>query len=303
LSPIKIIPVVKETLKFLRTTVPKQIAIRENLEAESAMIKGDPTQIHQVLMNLCSNAVQAMGEQGGVLEVSLADVEVDAHMLARHVALKPGPYLKLTVSDTGRGMNQELIKRIFEPFYTTKKPGEGTGMGLAVVHGIVKRHEGAIITYSEPGKGSTFNVFLPLIQGTKEQETVSPEAIPRGNERILFVDDEEVQCRTARLLLERLGYTVITQTDSREALRVFRSKRDEFDLVITDQKMPHMEGITLAEKMMSIRSDIPIILCTGFSEGVSEKGVKGKGIRGFMMKPFSARQLAETIRRVLKKRS
>ena len=302
LSPIRITPVIKETLKFLRASLPQHIEIRENFDAESGMIMADPTQFHQVLMNLCSNAVHAMREKGGVLEVSLADVEVDAHMLAKHLDLKPGPYLRLVVSDTGHGMSQELIKRIFEPFFTTKKPGEGTGMGLAVVHGIVKRHEGAIITYSEPGKGTTFNLFFPRVQGKQEQETAKLEAIPMGAERILLVDDEEVQCQSGQHLLERLGYTVVTASNSLEALDLFRTQPNAFNVVITDQNMPRLTGIELAEKMLHIRSDIPIILCTGFSEVIDGKEAKARGIQEFMMKPFSARQLAETIRRVLGER-
>jgi len=301
-SPIRITPVIKETLKFLRTSLPQHIEISENFAVESGMIMADPTQIHQVLMNLCNNAVHAMRERGGVLEVSLADVEVDAHMLARHLDLKPGPYLKLVVSDTGHGMDQEILKRIFDPFFTTKKPGEGTGMGLAVVHGIVKRHEGAIITYSEPGKGATFHVFFPRIQGLVEQEQLTLDDIPMGDERILLVDDEEVQCRSGQHLLKRLGYTVTTTTDSLEALELFRAQPDAFNLVITDQSMPGLTGIQLAERLMQIRPDIPVILCTGFSEVVDGKEAKAMGIQEFMMKPFSARQLAETIRRILGER-
>jgi PAS domain S-box-containing protein len=301
-SPIKITPVVKETLKFLKTTAPQGIEIREHFAAESGMILADPTQIHQVLMNLCSNAVHAMRAKGGVLEVSLGDVEVDVYMFAKHRDLKPGPYLKLTVSDTGSGMDQETAKRIFDPFFTTKKPGEGTGMGLAVVHGIVKRHEGSIITDSEPGKGSTFHVYFPRIEGEPRAERAEPEAIPMGTERILFVDDEEAQARSGWHLLERLGYDVTTSTDSLEALETFRAQPDAFDLVITDQRMPGLTGMQLAAELMQIRSDISIILCTGFSEVVDGNKAKAGGIREFMMKPFSARQLAETIRRVLGKR-
>ena len=298
-SPIRITPVIKETLKFLKATAPQNIEIRENFDVESGMIMADPTQIHQVLMNLCSNAVHAMRGKGGVLEVSLADVEVDAHLLASNLDLKPGPYLKLMVRDTGHGMDQELIKRIFEPFFTTKKPGEGTGMGLAVVHGIVTRHEGAVITDSELGQGATFQVFFPRMQGHVEQEPLTLDAIPTGDERILLVDDEEVQVRSGRHLLERLGYTVTTTTDSIEALEIFRTQPEAFNIVITDQSMPGLTGIQLAERLMHIRPDIPIILCTGFSEVVDGKEAKAMGIREFMMKPFSARQLAETIRRIL----
>jgi PAS domain S-box-containing protein len=298
-KPIKLTPVIKEALRFLRATVSQNIELRENIDAESGMMLGDPTQIHQVVMNLCSNAAYAMREKGGMLEVSLTAVEVDAHMLAKHLDLKPGPYLKLTVSDTGHGMSQDIMKRIFDPFFTTKKTGEGTGMGLAVVHGIVKRHEGTIITYSEVGKGTTFNIFFPRIEGDLESEAMDLGAIPMGTERILFVDDEEVQVRSGQRLLERLGYHVVATTDGRDALEVFRSKPDAFDLVITDQSMPRLTGIRLAEKMMRIRPDIPVILCTGFSEGVDGKKARATGIREFMMKPFSVRQLAETIRRVL----
>jgi two-component system cell cycle sensor histidine kinase/response regulator CckA len=195
-----------------------------------------------------------------------------------------------------------VAKRIFDPFFTTKKPGEGTGMGLAVVHGIVKRHEGAIVTYSEPGKGSTFQIFFPRIEGESRAETVDLETIPIGKERILFIDDEEAQARSARHLLERLGYDVTTRTDSREALEAFRSQPAAFDLVITDQSMPGMTGVELAAELMHIRPGIPIILCTGFSEAVDGKGAKAMGISEFMMKPFSARQLAEAIRRVLGER-
>jgi CheY-like chemotaxis protein/two-component sensor histidine kinase len=302
-KPIKLTSVIKEALRFLRATVSQNIELRENIDVESGMILGDPTQIHQVLMNLCSNAAYAMREKGGMLEVSLTAVEVDAHMLAKHLDLKPGPYLKLTVSDTGHGMGQDVIKRIFDPFFTTKKTGEGTGMGLAVVHGIVKRHEGTIITYSEVGKGSTFNIFFPRVEGDPKSEAVDLGAIPMGTERILFVDDEEVQVRSGRRLLERLGYSVIAAIDGHEALEVFRSEPEAFDLVITDQSMPRLTGIKLAEKMMRIRPDIPVILCTGFSEGIDGEKARATGIREFMMKPFSVRQLAETIRRVLDARN
>jgi PAS domain S-box-containing protein len=298
-SPVKITPLVKETLKFLKATLPPGIEIREHFEVDAGMIMADPTQIHQVLMNLCSNAVHAMREKGGVLEVSLADAEVDAHLLAGNPELKPGPYLKLAVSDNGCGMDQELLKRIFEPFFTTKKPGEGTGMGLSVVHGIVKRHKGAIITDSEPGEGTTFHVFFPRTEGDQEREQLTLDAIPLGNERVLLVDDEEAQCRSGQRLLERLGYTVTTATDSLKALEAFRAQSDAFDLVITDQRMPGLTGVQLAEQLMQIRRKIPIILCTGFSEAIDGKEAKAMGIQEFMMKPFSARQLAETIRRVL----
>jgi PAS domain S-box-containing protein len=299
--PIEIGPVIKEALKFLRASIPKTIDIRENIEVAPSSVIADPTQIHQVLMNLCSNAAYAMREKGGVLELSLTPVEVDAEMVNRHLDLKPGPYLRLTVADTGQGMDKEVMEKIFDPFFTTKKPGEGTGMGLAVVHGIVKNHGGAITVYSEGGKGSTFNVFLPQIKSDLKTETAPLKPISTGKERILLVDDEEIQIRSVQPMLERLGYKVIGRTDVLEALEAFKEQPDAFDLVITDQTMPHLTGRDLAEELLRIRPDIPIILCTGFSEVIHEEEAKAMGIREFIMKPFSLNEMAGIIRKSLGK--
>jgi signal transduction histidine kinase/CheY-like chemotaxis protein len=300
-APMEIGPVLREALKFLRSSIPKNIEIRENIEAAPSMILADPTQIHQVLMNICSNASYAMREKGGILDVSLTPVEVDADMVNRHLDLRPGPYLRLTVADTGQGMDKEIMEKVFDPFFTTKKPGEGTGMGLAVVHGIVKNHGGAITIYSEIGKGSTFNVFLPQIISELRTEAPPSEPISRGKERILLIDDEEIQIRSVQPMLERLGYRVIAKTDAIEALDIFRSKPNEFDLVITDQTMPHMTGRELAEEILRIRPDIPIILCTGFSEVIHEEEAKAMGIREFIMKPSSLNEMAGKIRKSLGK--
>ncbi len=300
-APIEIEPVIREALKLLRSSIPKTIEMREHIEAAHSMILADPTQIHQVLMNICSNASYAMREKGGILDVSLTPVEVDAEFANRHLDLTPGSYLRLTVTDTGQGMNKEIMERIFDPFFTTKKPGEGTGMGLAVVHGIVKNHGGAITAYSEVGKGSTFNVFLPMTKEELKTETAPPETILTGEERILLIDDEEIQIRSVQPMLERLGYRVIAKTDAIEALDLFRSQPGEFDLVITDQTMPHMTGCKLAEEILRIRPDIPIILCTGFSEVMHEEEAKAMGIREFIMKPFSLNEMAGIIRRSLKR--
>ncbi len=297
--PMRISPIAKEALKLLRASLPTTVEIRQNIKAKSGMVLADPTQIHQVLMNLCSNAAYAMREEGGVLEVNLADVVFDSVDAAPYPDLNPGPYLKLTVTDTGHGMDRATIERIFDPFFTTKRPGEGTGMGLAVVHGIVKSYGGAIIVDSEPGKGSMFEVFLPRIEGDLLPEADADAPLPTGNERILFVDDEEDLVDMVQQMLERLGYSVIAKTNSLEALEVFKAQPDQFALVITDQTMPHMTGADLAKELMCIRPDIPIILCTGFSEVISVEEAKALGIREFVMKPFATREIAEVTRHVL----
>jgi CheY-like chemotaxis protein len=297
--PMLLNPIVKEALKLLRASLPTTIDIRQNIETQSGMVLADPTQIHQVLMNLCSNAAYAMREEGGVLEVSLADVVFNPVDASLYPDLQPGPYLKLTVSDTGHGIDRAVMERIFDPFFTTKRPGEGTGMGLAVVHGIVKGYGGAIVVDSEPGKGSTFEVFLPRIEGAFHSEADSDAPMPTGNERILLVDDEEDLVDMVQQMLERLGYSVVAKTNSLEALEVFKAQPEQFALVITDQTMPHMTGADLARELMCIRPDIPIILCTGFSEVISGEEAKALGIRDLVMKPFATREIAEITRHVL----
>jgi two-component system CheB/CheR fusion protein len=296
-------PLIKETLKFLRASLPTTLEIRENIQKETGFILADPTQIHQVVMNLCSNAAHAMREKGGVLGVSLAETEVDAEMARRYPDLRRGPYLRLTVTDTGAGMTAQVLERAFDPFFTTKKPGEGSGMGLAVVHGIVKDHGGAITVYSEAGKGSTFNVFFPRMKAEAPGLDISSEPLATGHERILLVDDEEAQVRSVRKMLERLGYRVAVKTDSEEALALFRKAPEMFDLVITDQTMPRMTGINMAAEILRTRPDIPVVLCTGFSEMVDANGARDRGVCEFLMKPFSVREMAESIRRALDKKS
>jgi PAS domain S-box-containing protein len=298
-GPMRVSPIAKETLKLLRASLPTTIEIRQHIEARSGMVLADPTHIHQVLMNLCSNAAYAMREKGGILEIRLADVDISSDGAASHLELDPGPYVKLTVRDTGHGMDRATMERIFDPFFTTKKPGEGTGMGLAVAHGIVKSCVGAIVVDSEPGKGTVFEVFLPRIEGDFLPETDLAAPMATGNERILFVDDEEDLVDMAQQMLERLGYSVVATTNSLEALEVFEAEPDQFALVITDQTMPHMTGADLAKELMRIRPDIPIILCTGFSEVINAEEAKTLGIREFIMKPFATREIAEITRHVL----
>ncbi|MCG2777161.1 MAG: response regulator [Desulfobacterales bacterium] len=283
------------------TSVLTGVHAHNNLPASAgkSLKMGDLTQIHQIMMNLCTNAGHAMQAKGGVLEVSLTDEEVDLASAAGYPDLNPGHYLQLTVSDTGHGMRPEVAEQIFDPFFTTKGPGEGTGLGLSVVHGIVISHGGDIHAYSEPGKGTIFKVFFPAVERRKEPETREERPVPVGTEHILFIDDEPSLAKMGHQILESLGYKVTSRTSSVEALELFKTQPDRFDLVITDMTMPHMTGHDLAREIIHIRPDIPIILCTGFSSSINEEKALAMGIRAFVMKPILRRKIAETIRRVL----
>jgi PAS domain S-box-containing protein len=299
--PLQIGKVVEEGLDLLRASLPTTIEISRKIECPSGTIIADSTQIHQVLINLCTNAAHAMREKGGVLEVGVVALELDADTVAQYPDLTPGSYLTLSVSDMGHGMDNKIIDRIFEPYFTTKGSAEVTGMGLAVVHGIVKSHGGVIGVQSEQGEGTTFYVFFPRVESEVTPKTKASEPFPRGNERILFVDDEKALVDMGKKTLERLGYEVIATTSSTDALDTFRANHDKLDLVITDQTMPNMTGDMLAKELMGIRSDIPIILCTGYSELITKESAEAMGIRAFVMKPLVTRDLATTIRKVLDK--
>ena len=298
LKPVQAELVVKEAIMLLRASLPSTIEIQQTINSRSATL-ADPTQIHQVLMNLCTNAENAMYDTGGLLAVSLTDVTIDSKFEARKLDISPGNYIRLGVSDTGHGMPAEVKARIFDPFFTTKERGKGTGMGLAVVHGIVKSHRGAITVKSEPGKGTTFEVFLPVSPNIVKITTDAGVELPTGNERILFVDDELALVDLGRQMLERLGYSVESLTSSTEALVLFKTRPDEFDLVITDMTMPNLTGEKLAGELMKIRADVPVILCTGFSEQITEERAKGLGIKEFILKPLLMNKLAGTVRAVL----
>jgi PAS domain S-box-containing protein len=301
--PMRVSPIIKETLKLLRASLPSTIQIHQDRHVESDVILAEPTQMHQILMNLCTNAAHAMSDRKGELKVSLCPVEINvSDDLNIHHGLSPGMYLKLTVSDTGIGIAPEIMDRIFDPFFTTKKPGEGTGMGLSVVYGIVKNFGGSITMESEKEKGSKFNVYFPLLMEERvKREREDSSHIIGGKERILFVDDEENLVQLGTELLTSLGYEVTGRTSSLEALELFRTKPDRFDLVITDMTMPNMTGVDLAREMILIRPNIPLILCTGFSEMVSKEKAKSIGIRQFIMKPLLTKRLAMTIREALDK--
>ena len=293
--------VVKEALKLLRASLPTTIEIHQKIEVTSEVVLADPTQMHQVIMNLGANAAHAMRESGGVLEMVLTSVTVDAALASQYPELNPGKYQRLSVSDTGHGMDQVTLARIFDPFFTTKEQGEGTGMGMSVVHGIIKNHGGAIMVYSEPGVGSTFHVYLPVYDSDEvTQPHISESTAPaKGTERILYVDDEELLVGFAEEMFSSLGYQVTIRTSSLEALELFKQDPDSFDLIITDQTMPKMTGYELAKELMKIRPDIPVILCTGFSATITPAKAKAAGIRELVMKPLLIWQIAKTIRDVL----
>lgn len=297
--PVDVAAVIRESLKLLRISMPKTITISESLEVEPAYALADPTQIGQVLMNLGSNAAHAMRDRCGTFKVGLAAVSLVAEEASRFIGLKPGAYLRLTAADNGPGIPPAVLDRIFEPFFTTKKQGEGSGLGLSVVHGIVKSHDGAITVSSDPGHGTEFAILLPRITepaGVRPQASI---AAPRGTERVLFVDDEILQTKAMSRLLGHLGYEVKALTDPVEALQTFRRNPAAFDLVILDQTMPRMTGGELATELLKLRPKLPIILCTGFSEGLTEDQAAALGIRAFLWKPFSLGEIAAVIRQVL----
>jgi PAS domain S-box-containing protein len=298
--PIQIHLMVREALKLLRSSLPTTIEIRQEIDSHCGMVLADPTMIHQVVMNLCTNAYHAMRETGGVLAVSLKEMEIEADDYITELHLKPGPYLRLEVSDTGCGMTPQVVERIFEPYFTTKVKGEGTGLGLSMVHGIVTSLGGHITVYSEPGKGTTFHVYLPKALENKGEDTVAATAaiLPRGHEHILVVDDEEVIAEMMQKILEGLGYQVTACIDSRQALEQFEALPAGFDLVLTDMTMPHLTGAELAQRLLARRPDLPVILCTGFSEIINEEKAKLLGIRRLLMKPVLRDELARVLRRV-----
>jgi PAS domain S-box-containing protein len=298
IKPVQVDIIVKEALKFLRSSVPTSIEIRQDIESDS-LIMADPTQVHQIVMNLCTNAAQAMHEEGGVLSVGLTDVRLDSDFIKSDDDLKPGHYLKLSMSDTGSGMPPDVMKSIFEPYFTTKMPGEGTGMGLATVYGIVKNYGGKIMVESEVEKGSTFTVYLPITNKCTGAAPCQEEELPSGTERILFIDDEAPIAKMGSQILERLGYSVTMRTSGVEALELFRSKPKDFDLVITDMTMPNMTGDKLAMELIAFRADIPVILYTGYSKKISDETALEIGIKAFAYKPIVKADLAKTVRKVL----
>ncbi len=293
------VTIVKETLNMLRPTLPATIEIVQDLEDNSGNILADPTQVNQIVMNLCTNAYHVMEKSGGVLEITLRSVQLSKYDLLHEPSIEPGDFIQLSVKDTGAGIPQEIKEKIFDPYFTTKDSGRGTGLGLSIVHGIVKSYGGFISLYSEVNKGTVFHVFLPSVPLNNEIVRTVEESIKDGSEKILFVDDDEILTDMGKNMLTRLGYDVTVTNSSFEALEIFQNEPEKFDLVITDQTMPNMTGADLARRFLQIRADIPIILCTGFSTIISEKKAREIGVKEFLMKPISKKEISGLIRKVL----
>lgn len=300
LQPLKVQVIIKEALKLLRSSIPSTIEIKQDISNECGAVLADPTQIHQVVMNLCTNAYHAMRETGGVLGVSLQPVELTKRIADNRVKLEPGAYVRLEISDTGTGIAKDVQKRIFEPYYTTKTIGEGTGLGLAVVHGIVSGLKGSITLYSELNLGTAFRIYLPVVPpGPENDKKKTDAALPTGNENILIVDDDRAIAEITSRKLEKLGYNVTTFINSAYALQQFRNGPDMFDLIITDMTMPDMTGEELARNVLKVRPDMKIILSTGFSELINEEKAGAIGIKGYIMKPVAMDDMAIKVRNVL----
>ena len=297
-APVKVAPIVKEALKLLQSSLPANIRIQATINADNPVM-GDPTQIHQIIMNLCTNAYHAMLDTGGTLTVVLEEVAAEA--LSTIVEMEPTSdrCLQLTVSDTGAGISPAIIERIFEPYFTTKEKGKGTGLGLAVVHGIVKSHGGEISVDSRVGEGTEFTVILPISGDDTTESGRQSVQLPRGSEHILLVDDEQDLVEIGKEMLQRLGYRVTAIVGSTEALEVFKKDPFRFDLVMTDFNMPGMSGDQLAGRMLAIRKEVPIIVCTGFSEVFDHQRAQSIGIRRTLMKPMTMESIAHAVREVL----
>lgn len=300
-KPVKIHTIADEFITFIRSTIPSTIEIQTNLESDS-LILGNQTQLHQILMNLFTNAAHSMEPHGGTIELYVNDLSIEESTGLKSVGLIPGKYVEIIVKDTGSGISSDIIGQIFDPYFTTKKVGEGTGMGLSMVHGIVESYNGKINVQSQPGIGSTFSLYFPVIEGSVEQKPYVSEKLPTGTERILFVDDEESIAKMVSQMLTRLGYTVTNRTSSLDALELFRKTPDSFDLVITDMTMPGMTGDTLAFEIKNIRPDIPIILCTGYNKKLYESSALDNAVEVLIHKPLVQSKLVKMIRSILDER-
>ncbi len=300
-KPVNMAAIVRASLKLIRSSLPSRIDIQATVDADAAPVLADPAQIHQIMINLCTNAAHAMPD-GGSLDISLINADMDEATAARYLELPPGRYVKLTVSDTGHGIPDDVRDKIFDPYFTTREVGKGTGMGLAVVRGIVKNHGGAISVYSEPGGGASFRIFLPALEQPPDADAETVETLLTGAERILLVDDEIALAAMGKQMLQRLGYEVTAETNPLEALKMFRADPDGFDLVITDMTMPRMSGEVFVREIRRVRPDVPVILCTGFSEHINGEKAGTMGIDQYIEKPMNKNEIAAAVRNVMARR-
>ncbi len=303
LKPVQIDLVIDETLKLLRSTIPTTVKIKKTItdQSQDIIIHADSTQLQEILINFCNNAVHAMDDNGEI-SITLDVVDVKLTDIPAHYERPSGQYAKLRVQDTGSGMSPDTLKRIFDPFYTTKEVGKGTGMGLSVVHGIIETHGGFVVVESTLGKGSTFDVYFPMFEAIKVEEVTINTDLPKGTERILFLDDEDMLAQLGSTILSKQGYQVTTETSSIKALKTFKENSEQFDLVITDQTMPDLCGKDLIKELLTIKPDLPTILCTGYSSKINKAEAKQLGIKAFCLKPLDLSQLVQTARRVLDER-
>ena len=299
IRPLDAVHLIAEAVDFLRSTIPATIELKKKLPDHPIIIAADAAQLNQVMMNLCSNAAQAMEDNGGVLEISVEATELDESAVRRLPELAPGQYLRIMVGDTGPGMAEEVLARIFDPYFTLKEVGKGVGMGLTIVAGIVKNHNGAVAVDSQVGQGARFSLYFPIVEVIHEAAETAKGSAPEARGSLLFVDDEEVIVAMSQKGLERLGYTVTTRTNPVKALELFQADPEAFDLVVSDMTMPQMTGLVLAQKIKAVRSDIPIIICSGYSSPLDETAAGEMGIAAFVMKPIAIRDLALTISKVL----
>ena len=299
--PVQVSQVVQEAAKFLRATLPTTVEIRTDLRSD-AFVLAEPTEIHRIVVNLFTNAALAMQDHGGLLELTLAEAGLDAAFAERHPGVSPGRFLRLTVRDTGHGMSREVQAHVFEPFFTTRERGKGTGMGLAVVHGIVTRCQGTVTVESEPGRGTTFEVWLPVLEGQAGDDGSQPDALLTGTERVLVVDDEPSVAATVVDQLDALGYRATACANGPEALAAFLAEPGAVDLVVTDMTMPGMTGIALAQELKRVRPDLPVLLCTGYSQQITAETARGQGLDGFAMKPVGMAELSRLVRKALERR-
>ena len=299
LIPIQPAIIVREAAKMLRSSLPSTIDIRQDIDVNAGPVLADPTQIHQIVMNLGTNAFHAMEESGGTLSIALEKKTLSEKDIVGKPGVQPGDFVQLSIGDTGTGIAPELLGKIFDPYFTTKEIGKGTGMGLSIIHGIVKSYGGCVSFQSRYGCGTVFQVLLPIMATEAVVEGKTAEIVELGNERILFIDDEEMLAEMGKSMLERLGYQVTVRSNSLEALATFENQPDMFDLVITDQTMPGMTGSDLARRMLQIRPGMPIILCTGYSSLISKEKASSLGIKGFAMKPLARNDITAIIRKVL----